>query len=188
MGSAAERGGGEVGATPPAGACDYAAAADRCGAAAADVERQLGRLRGHLASLEPGGLGLTAARFEALLAGYDVYVRMLADALTDIAAALADRAVAGQAAPSSGSAVAGTASQVMAELAALRRVLEPLARRPAGAGARLGPEDEWNIAADGLFGPTGVLSVIVRASGGTGWDQSGVTGASAASGSWSGPV
>ncbi|WFE25481.1 hypothetical protein O7623_19040 [Solwaraspora sp. WMMD791] len=60
--------------------------ADRCLDVAADVGSRLGQLRRHLASLDRVGVpDLPAGRLQDLLAGYDVYVRMLHDALHDIA-------------------------------------------------------------------------------------------------------
>ncbi|WP_326550866.1 hypothetical protein [Micromonospora sp. NBC_01813] len=61
-------------------------AADSCLDAAADVGARLGQLRHHLASLDRSGLAdLPAGRLQDLLAGYDIYARMLNDALHDIA-------------------------------------------------------------------------------------------------------
>ncbi|MDQ7905721.1 hypothetical protein RB614_14475 [Phytohabitans sp. ZYX-F-186] len=155
-------------AMPP----EYATeAADRSRAAAAEIERRLGQLGRYLAGLDPDGLDLPTARFDALLTAYDVYTRMLTDALDDIAAALDRRSTPEGPPVPPAAVVAGTASQVLAELESLKRVLEPLAGTPAGAEPWLGPTDEWTIATDGLFGPTGVLGVIVRASGAAWPDQ-----------------
>ncbi|MEU8328671.1 hypothetical protein [Micromonospora sp. NPDC048839] len=62
--------------------------ADACRDAAAGIGAQLDRLRAHLASLEPARLRMSAARHDALLTGYDIYARMLDDALQDIASGL----------------------------------------------------------------------------------------------------
>ncbi|MDR7274255.1 hypothetical protein [Catenuloplanes atrovinosus] len=59
--------------------------ADTCRTAAAGIGAQLELLRGHLAGLDPARLGMSAAQLRALLAGYDIYVRMLDDAIEDIA-------------------------------------------------------------------------------------------------------
>ncbi|MEV6636904.1 hypothetical protein AB0M54_39830 [Actinoplanes sp. NPDC051470] len=56
-----------------------------CRDAAADIGARLRALRAHLAGLDPQRLGLTGARYADLLAGYDIYARMLDDALHDIA-------------------------------------------------------------------------------------------------------
>lgn len=52
------------------------------------------------------------------------------------------------------------AADVVEQLAALREQLEPSREHWAGSHAYLGPADEWTIAADGLFGASGVLSTI----------------------------
>ncbi|MGC4879749.1 hypothetical protein ACLQ26_26215 [Micromonospora sp. DT43] len=62
--------------------------ADACRDAAVGISDQLDRLRAHLASLDLARLQMSAVRREALLTGYDIYVRMLDDALHDIAAGL----------------------------------------------------------------------------------------------------
>jgi hypothetical protein len=162
MGSGCDRCGGVRPATTPE---EAAAVAHWCRVTAAEVEGRLAGLRDHLSGLEPGGLGMSPTRLEAVLAGYDIYVRMLVGALTDTAAALADAAGPSGAAPPRTFVLTGTAAGVLAELTTLRRALEPIADRPAGSGGRIAPEVEWNIAVDGLFGPTGVLGVIARASG-----------------------
>lgn len=61
-------------------------AADRCLDVAVDVGARLGELRRHLTSLDRVGMAaLPAGRLQDLLVSYDVYVRMLHDALHDIA-------------------------------------------------------------------------------------------------------
>ena len=61
-------------------------AADSCLDAAADIGARLGQLRRHLTSLDQAGVAdLPAGRLRDLLAGYDIYARMLNDALHDIA-------------------------------------------------------------------------------------------------------
>ncbi|MGC4812251.1 hypothetical protein ACLQ29_17145 [Micromonospora sp. DT228] len=59
--------------------------AEACRDAAAGISTQLDRLRAHLASLDPARLRMSASRRDALLTGYDIYARMLDDALHDIA-------------------------------------------------------------------------------------------------------
>lgn len=49
------------------------------------VQRKLTRARTLLHRLGPARLGVSADQFDALLLGYDVYVRMLADALGEAA-------------------------------------------------------------------------------------------------------
>ncbi|MFY1635497.1 hypothetical protein ACN27F_19855 [Solwaraspora sp. WMMB335] len=61
-------------------------AADSCLDAAADIDARLGQLRRHLVSLDRAGLAdMPAGRLQDLLAGFDIYARMLDDALHDIA-------------------------------------------------------------------------------------------------------
>jgi hypothetical protein len=62
-----------------------------------------------------------------------------------------------------GAVLNGVATQVTAELAQLRGLLEPFRDVCLEAGANLGANEEWNIAADGLFGPAGVLAAIAGA-------------------------
>ncbi len=59
--------------------------AETCREAAAGIGAQLDLLRGHLAGLDPARLGMSAGRLRSLMAGYDIYARMLDDALADIA-------------------------------------------------------------------------------------------------------
>lgn len=60
--------------------------ADSCLDAAADIGVRLRQLRGHLTSLDRAGLtDLPTSRLQDLLAGYDIYARMLDDALRDVA-------------------------------------------------------------------------------------------------------
>lgn len=56
------------------------------------VQRQLTRARTLLHRLDPACLGISAGQLEALLLGYDVYVRMLDDALAETADDLRARA------------------------------------------------------------------------------------------------
>lgn len=64
-------------------------AADGCLDAAADIAATLSQLRDHLVSLDRVGLtDLPAGRLQDLLVGYDIYVRMLDDALHEIAGRL----------------------------------------------------------------------------------------------------
>jgi hypothetical protein len=60
--------------------------ADSCLDVAAEIGVRLRQLRRHLAALDQAGLAdLPAGRLQDLLAGYDIYTRMLNDALHDIA-------------------------------------------------------------------------------------------------------
>ncbi|GAB7052333.1 hypothetical protein [Catenuloplanes indicus] len=63
-------------------------AADACRDAAADIAARLGTLRSHLAGLDADRLRMPPSRLADLLAGYDIYARMLDDALHDIAVGL----------------------------------------------------------------------------------------------------
>lgn len=63
-------------------------AADDCRAAAADIGARLDMLREHLAGLDPARLRISPSRLADLLVGYDIYARMLDDALHDIAGGL----------------------------------------------------------------------------------------------------
>ena len=67
---------------------DLAAAASAFSRTAAEIQNQLDHIRSLMLSLEARRLGLSSGRFQALMTGYDIYVRMLNDALTDIAADL----------------------------------------------------------------------------------------------------
>ena len=71
------------GTTPYALCVDDAAAS--CRDSAADIGARLRVLRAHLASLDPARLGVTESRLADLLAGFDIYARMLDDSLHDIA-------------------------------------------------------------------------------------------------------
>jgi uncharacterized protein YukE len=64
----------------------------------------------------------------------------------------------------SGTYINGVATQIEGELIALKNQLAPLMEIWTGAakGYYDGLQMEWNIAADGLFGPTGVLGVIAQ--------------------------
>ena len=59
--------------------------AESCRAAAAGIGAQLELLRAHLTELDPVRLGMSASQLRSLVAGYDIYARMLDDALADIA-------------------------------------------------------------------------------------------------------
>jgi hypothetical protein len=62
--------------------------AGSCRDTAAVVGTQLELLRGHLAGLDPARLGMSTGQLRSILAGYDIYARMLDDALADIAGAV----------------------------------------------------------------------------------------------------
>jgi hypothetical protein len=51
---------------------------------AEEIRRQLAQLRRHVRGLEADQLGMPVNQLQALVAGYDIYARMLDDALTDI--------------------------------------------------------------------------------------------------------
>ena len=63
--------------------------------------------------------------------------------------------------------IAGVADTISGELAGLVKLLEPLQETWTGAAATYyeGLQAEWNIAANGLFGPDGVLGQISQALG-----------------------
>jgi uncharacterized protein YukE len=63
-----------------------------------------------------------------------------------------------------GTYINGVSSQIESELVALKNQLAPLMDEWAGAAESYyqGLQMEWNIAADGLFGPTGVLGMIAQ--------------------------
>ncbi|MEU1586895.1 hypothetical protein [Micromonospora sp. NPDC005710] len=58
--------------------------ADRCRAAVVEIGEQVERLRVQLGRLDPERLRMTPLRLQALLVGFDIYARMLDDALNDI--------------------------------------------------------------------------------------------------------
>jgi len=58
---------------------------------ATEIRVQLDWLRRYLHGLDVDRLGMSPARFQALMIGYDIYVRMLEDVLADLADALQDR-------------------------------------------------------------------------------------------------
>jgi hypothetical protein len=62
-----------------------------------------------------------------------------------------------------GTIINGIATRVTAQLAQLKRLLGPLEDVCIEPGFHLGVRDEWNIAADGLFGRTGVVGFIAGA-------------------------
>ena len=62
-----------------------------------------------------------------------------------------------------GAAINGIAREVAAELAALRRMLEPLHEACDGTLLDPGATAEWSMAAAGIFGPTGVLGFVAGA-------------------------
>jgi WXG100 family type VII secretion target len=63
-----------------------------------------------------------------------------------------------------GSTINGIAAAIEGELSALKSLLAPLQDTWTGAAQAYyqGLQNEWNIAADGLFGPTGVLGQIAQ--------------------------
>lgn len=63
--------------------------------------------------------------------------------------------------------IAGVAETISGELAALIAKLAPLQETWTGTAATYyeGLQSEWNIAAEGLFGPDGVLGTISKALG-----------------------
>ncbi|MDR7274256.1 hypothetical protein [Catenuloplanes atrovinosus] len=62
-----------------------------------------------------------------------------------------------------GATINALAADVAERLAALRDQLEPTREQWTGGRVYLGPADEWTIAVDGLFGPSGVLNMINNA-------------------------
>jgi WXG100 family type VII secretion target len=64
-----------------------------------------------------------------------------------------------------GTYINGVATQIESELVALKNQLAPLLASWTGAAQSYyeGLQREWDIAADGLFGPTGVLGMIAQA-------------------------
>jgi uncharacterized protein YukE len=64
-----------------------------------------------------------------------------------------------------GTYINGAAALIEGELVALKNQLAPLMESWTGAAQSYyeGLQMEWNVAADGLFGPTGVLGVIAQA-------------------------
>nr|WP_221382688.1 hypothetical protein [Actinoplanes polyasparticus] len=164
---------------------------DVCRRAAAEIDERLSSLRNILALIDPAASLMSRSRLDDLLAGFDIYRRMLGDALHDIADALSGTAAAEEgpvhwesvrAPTDTGKVVADrviveSATMIAGSLAVLRRHLLPT--RELWDGDRvsvLGPAVEWTIAADGLLGPDGVLGQISRAIAvtwpelpGTGW-------------------
>jgi WXG100 family type VII secretion target len=63
-----------------------------------------------------------------------------------------------------GTTINGIATAIEGELSALKSLLAPLQDTWTGAAQVYyqGLQNEWNIAADGLFGPTGVLGQIAQ--------------------------
>ena len=80
------------GPAPLTAGAGLAAAARMVDEATTRVQRQLERVRTLLHRVDPAPLGVSAGRFQALLLGYDVYVRMLGDGLADTAGDLRSRA------------------------------------------------------------------------------------------------
>ena len=150
-------------------------AAGVCRAAAAEIGAGLGALRAKVGVLDPAWPGVPATRLAELLAGFDIYARMLGDALADIARELRDHrwddrpasspVVVDRGPVTAGATVTTVAAEVAARLAELRRILEPTRHLWCGPAVELGPAEEWTIAADGLFGTDGVLAQISRAMG-----------------------
>lgn len=63
-----------------------------------------------------------------------------------------------------GTYINGVASVIEGELGALKNLLMPLEDTWIGAAKTYyqGLQSEWNVAADGLFGPTGILGQIAQ--------------------------
>lgn len=53
--------------------------------AAADIQLRLAGIREHMLTVHGPAPGMPAARFRALLTGYDIYARILTDAILSIA-------------------------------------------------------------------------------------------------------
>lgn len=80
-------------------------------------------------------------------------------------------------------AIDSLAAGVAQRLTGLRRELEPARGLWTGPGVALDPVDEWTLAADGILGPDGVLSLISGAIrhewpgyAGAGWSDPGAGG------------
>ena len=63
-------------------------AATNCDSTANEIRAQLGTLRNYVVSIEAEYQGVAATTFQALMADYDRFGRMLNEALTDIGAGL----------------------------------------------------------------------------------------------------
>ncbi|NED80569.1 WXG100 family type VII secretion target [Streptomyces sp. SID11233] len=63
-------------------------AASSCDSTAAEVAAQLVTLRTYVLNLEASWQGVAAVRFQGLMQEYDIYSKMLHDALTDIGSGL----------------------------------------------------------------------------------------------------
>jgi WXG100 family type VII secretion target len=64
------------------------AASSNCTSTAEEISQQLSSLRNYVVNLEAVWHGVAADTFSELMADYDVYVRMMHDALTDIGSGL----------------------------------------------------------------------------------------------------
>jgi WXG100 family type VII secretion target len=67
---------------------DIAAAANSCNTTAEEIAAQLLSLKAYVQDLQTRWLGMASQTFGALMADYDVYSRMLHDALVDIGSGL----------------------------------------------------------------------------------------------------
>ncbi|MER6267777.1 WXG100 family type VII secretion target [Streptomyces sp. 900105755] len=63
-------------------------AAASCDSKAAEIQGQLTDLKNYVTGLEDSWQGIAQTTFQALMQEYDIYSRMLHDALTDIAGGL----------------------------------------------------------------------------------------------------
>jgi WXG100 family type VII secretion target len=63
-------------------------AAANCTSTAAEIDAQLSALRSYVSSLEEIWRGIAQDTFQELMHGYDIFARMMHDALTDIATGL----------------------------------------------------------------------------------------------------
>jgi WXG100 family type VII secretion target len=63
-------------------------AAANCTTTAAEIDAQLSALRSYVSSLEEIWRGIAQDTFQELMSDYDIYARMMHDALTDIATGL----------------------------------------------------------------------------------------------------
>ncbi|MFK0156987.1 WXG100 family type VII secretion target [Streptomyces sp. NPDC090499] len=63
-------------------------AAAACDSKAGEIDGQLSNLKNYVANMEASWQGIAQDTFQALMQEYDIYSRMLHDALTDIAGGL----------------------------------------------------------------------------------------------------
>lgn len=138
-------------------------AARACAQTARRSGRRLQEIRARLAA-PARGTPVAAGRADALLAAYDLYARMLSDALLDVATLLRRDGTAGGPVPPPPAGdvaradVAGPVRALRDDLERLRLVLVPFHR--AGPSAVLDPATEWALAVDGLLGAAGVVAAL----------------------------